>query len=212
MANVQPKSSIPIGAKVEIGPKGVWDARYALTSSVVQRWFRFSFCTPFSTSSVVQRWIRFSFCTPSSTSSVVQRWIRFSLCTPFLLCTFLQEDGFLIYLLHTQSQKGEFLKKPCGRTTQFFIGLHCQARNQRRTELVRGSLASRQGLYTMSQGWHRKELFNLPQVTNKCWTLWPCIGPKAGKRIPSNLGGRSATLRPMFQHLLISWHPCSSIY
>jgi hypothetical protein len=26
------------------------------------------------------------------------------------------------------------------------------------------------------------------------------------------LGGRSATLRPMFQHLLISWHPCSSIY
>jgi hypothetical protein len=27
---------------------------------------------------------------------------------------------------------------PCGRTTQFSAGLHCQARNQRRTELVRG--------------------------------------------------------------------------
>jgi hypothetical protein len=33
-----------------------------------------------------------------------------------------------------------------------------------------------------------KKLFNLPQVT-----LWPRIGPKAKKRIPSNLGGRFAT-------------------
>ncbi len=40
----------------------------------------------------------------------------------------------------------------------------------------------------------KKKLFNLPQVTNKCWTLWPCIGPKAQKRIPSNLGGQFATL------------------
>jgi hypothetical protein len=31
-------------------------------------------------------------------------------------------------------------------------------------------------------------------VTNKCWTLWPCIGPNARKRIPSNLGGQFATL------------------
>ncbi len=46
-----------------------------------------------------------------------------------------------------------------------------------------------QGLYTRSQSWTRNNLFNLPKVTNKCWTLWPCIGPKAGKRIPSNLGG-----------------------
>jgi hypothetical protein len=65
-----------------------------------------------------------------------------------------------------------------------------------------------QGLYTRSQGWTRKNLFNLPKVTNKCWTLWPCIGPKAGKWIPSNLG----PLGPMFQHLLISWSQCSSIY
>jgi hypothetical protein len=29
-----------------------------------------------------------------------------------------------------------------------------------------------QGLnYTRSKGWNRKNLFNLPQVTNKCWTL-----------------------------------------
>jgi len=45
-ANVQPKSSIPIGAKVEIGPKGFPDAKYPLTSSV-QRWFHLSFCIPF---------------------------------------------------------------------------------------------------------------------------------------------------------------------
>jgi hypothetical protein len=32
------------------------------------------------------------------------------------------------------------------------------------------------------------------QVTNKCWTLWLCIGPKAGKRIPSNLGSQFVTL------------------
>jgi hypothetical protein len=49
-----------------------------------------------------------------------------------------------------------------------------------------GYLASRQAQ-------HRKEPFNLPQVTNKCWTLWPWIGPKAEKRIPSNLGGQFAT-------------------
>jgi hypothetical protein len=52
-----------------------------------------------------------------------------------------------------------------------------------------------QGLYTRSQGWTRNNLFNLPKVTNKCWTLWPCIGPKAGKRIPSNLAVWFATLR-----------------
>jgi len=39
-----------------------------------------------------------------------------------------------------------------------------------------------------------KKLFNLAQVTDKCWSLWPCIGPKAGKRISSNLGGQSAIL------------------
>jgi hypothetical protein len=50
-----------------------------------------------------------------------------------------------------------------------------------------------QGLYTRSQGWNRKNLFNLPQVTNECWTLWPCNRPKAQKRIPSNLGSQFAT-------------------
>ncbi len=24
----------------------------------------------------------------------------------------------------------------------------------------------------------QKNIFNLPQVTSKCWTLWPCIDPK----------------------------------
>jgi hypothetical protein len=62
-------------------------------------------------------------------------------------------------------------------------------------------------LYTRTQCWNRKKLFNLPQVTNKRWTLWPCIGPKAGKRIPSNLGGQFATLGtnvPAFINILTS--------
>jgi hypothetical protein len=32
-----------------------------------------------------------------------------------------------------------------------------------------------------------KNLFNLPQVTNKCSTLWPCIGPKTERKILWNL-------------------------
>jgi len=44
---------------------------------------------------------------------------------------------FIFYSNNSYSPK----VKPCGRTTQFFGGLHCQARNQRRTELVRGCLA-----------------------------------------------------------------------
>jgi hypothetical protein len=39
-----------------------------------------------------------------------------------------------------------------------------------------------EGLYTRSQGWHRKELFNLPRISKKCWTLWPCIGPQGKKK------------------------------
>ncbi len=51
-----------------------------------------------------------------------------------------------------------------------------------------------QGLYTRSQEWTRKNPFNLSKVTSKCWTLWPYIGPKAGKRMSLNLGGQFATL------------------
>jgi hypothetical protein len=64
-----------------------------------------------------------------------------------------------------------------------------------------------QGLYTRSQGWYRKKKFNLPQVTSKCWTLWPCIGPKAEKRRPPNLGGQFATLEanvPTFINIMSS--------
>ncbi len=59
---------------------------------------------------------------------------------------------------------------------------------------------------TRSQGWHRKKLFNLPRVSNKCWTLWPCIGPKAEKkRIPSNLGGQFATLGANVPAFINNW-------
>jgi hypothetical protein len=49
-------------------------------------------------------------------------------------------------------------------------------------------------LYTRSQGWNRKNIFNLPQLLVKCWTFWPCIGTNCGKRIPLNLGSQFATL------------------
>jgi hypothetical protein len=52
-----------------------------------------------------------------------------------------------------------------------------------------------------------KNLFNLPQVTNKCSTLWPCIDPKTEKKkILWNLGSQFCHLGgggPMFQHLII---------
>jgi hypothetical protein len=55
--------------------------------------------------------------------------------------------GFCFWdLLPTQSRRAK-IKKPCGRTTQFSVDLYCQARNQRRTELVKGYLWSRGSQY-----------------------------------------------------------------
>jgi hypothetical protein len=61
-----------------------------------------------------------------------------------------------------------------------------------------------QGLYTRSQGLNRKNLFNLPQVTNKFWTLWN-IGPKAKKGYRPIWEANLQPLGPMFQHLSITW-------
>jgi hypothetical protein len=41
-----------------------------------------------------------------------------------------------------------------------------------------------------------------PKLLINAELLWPCIGPKAGKRILSNLGGQFETLG--VKHLLIS--------
>ncbi len=62
-ANVQPKFSIPTGAKVEISPEGLADAKYPLTSSV-QRWFHLSFCIPFSAlhSSAKEGFLKYIYC------------------------------------------------------------------------------------------------------------------------------------------------------
>ncbi len=58
-----------------------------------------------------------------------------------------------------------------------------------------------------------EKIFSItPQDTNKCWTLWPCIDPNPEKRIPLNVGSQFATLGANFQHLLVSWHQCSSSY
>ncbi len=50
-----------------------------------------------------------------------------------------------------------------------------------------------QGLYTGCQGWKRKKTFRSTPSTIQCYTLWPCIRPKAEKRIPSTLGSQFAT-------------------
>ncbi len=65
--NIQPKSSIPIGANVEISPKGLQDAKYPLTSSV-QRWFHLSFCIPFAAlhSSAREGFIFYIYCVHKS--------------------------------------------------------------------------------------------------------------------------------------------------
>jgi hypothetical protein len=53
------------------------------------------------------------------------------------------EEGvfFSRFIADTKSKKAKNLK-PCSRTTQFFAGLHCQARNQHRTELMGGGVFS----------------------------------------------------------------------
>jgi len=61
-----------------------------------------------------------------------------------------------------------------------------------------------QGLYTRSQDWNRKKLFNLPQVLINA-ELYGLVLAARLKKDTIKFG------RPMFQHLLISWRQCSSI-
>jgi hypothetical protein len=49
---------------------------------------------------------------------------------------------FFLFITDTMSKRANFLK-PCGRTTQFFPGLHCRRESSAGTELVIGSLAYR---------------------------------------------------------------------
>ncbi len=48
-----------------------------------------------------------------------------------------------------------------------------------------------------------KNLFNLPQVTNKCWTLWHCIGPQGWKKKDTIKFGKP---------ICNPWGQCSNIY
>ncbi len=64
----------------------------------------------------------------------------------------------------------------------------------------------------------KEKLFNLPQVINKLWTLWPYIGAKTKKWIPSNLGGQFATLgandllEVKFKFMQNISHYCNNIF
>jgi len=52
----------------------------------------------------------------------------------------------------------------------------------------------------------KKKNFNLPQVTSKCSTLWPCIGPKAEKKKEDNIMEFGKPIynswSPMFWHFI----------
>jgi hypothetical protein len=64
---------------------------------------------------------------------------------------------------------------------------------------------SPKALYTRSQGWNRENISNLPKDTNKCWTLWPCIGPQGWKK--DSIQFRKPIRNPwgpMFQHFIIN--------
>jgi hypothetical protein len=80
--------------------------------------------------------------------------------TFFAVAQFCKRRVYFLYLLHKESQKGDKLKNPAAEQA-----VPCKAALSGvkpatdRARLV--SLASRQGR-------HRKELFNLPQLTNKC--------------------------------------------
>jgi len=55
-----------------------------------------------------------------------------------------EEEGFFYKFITDTNSKREIFLKPCDdRTAQFSAGLHCQAHNQRWTELGRGCLAPR---------------------------------------------------------------------
>jgi hypothetical protein len=82
--------------------------------------------------------------------------------------------------------------------------------------LVQKLKSAPRALYTRSQGWNRKNLFNLPQVTNKCYNL----GPFSSKCLLVTWGQttsqKCAKLAPSFfspdsQHFPISHHPCVSL-
>jgi hypothetical protein len=84
-----------------------------------------------------------------------------SFCLPFAALHSSAREGFIfyIYCIH-KLKKGKNLK-----TLQQNNAVHCKATlsgPKPAPDIARlGYLASRQGR-------HRKELFNLPQVTNKC--------------------------------------------
>jgi hypothetical protein len=48
-----------------------------------------------------------------------------------------------------------------------------------------------------------EKIFSIyPKITNKCWTLWPCIGPKVEKKYIIEFG----------KQICNPWDQCSSIY
>ncbi len=89
--------------------------------------------------------------------------------------------GRLLYCWGTM-EKLFYHCHPNIETINLCTTLHKKSRprfNSNQTFLLVQKLKSAHGIYTRNQGWTRKNLFNLPQVINKCWTLWPWVSPKS---------------------------------
>jgi hypothetical protein len=96
-----------------------------------------------------------------SLTSFVQCWFHLSFCILFFSVTqFYKQKAYFLYLLHTQSQQGQNFKTlSINNAVLYKVALSGLKPAPDKARL--GCLASRQGR-------HRKALFNLPQIINKC--------------------------------------------
>jgi hypothetical protein len=68
------------------------------------------------------------------------------------------------------------------------------------------------GLYTRIQGWNRKNIFNLSQLLVNAELSGLVLALRVKERYHRLWEANLEALGSMFQHLLISWHQCSSIF
>jgi len=86
-----------------------------------------------------------------------------------------------------------YTRSGCRCSTQITHSYWCKSWNQPK------------GLnYNRSEGWNRKNLFNLPQVTNKCWILW--YWPQGWRKGYHQISETNfQPLWPMLWHLFVTW-------
>jgi hypothetical protein len=101
--------------------------------------------------------------------------------------------GFIfIFIPYTNSKRTKNLK-PCCRTTQFLLGLHCQAPNQCRTELLESIWHLAKGFTLGVKGDIEKNFSICPTLLINAELYGLVLPRRLKKRIPSNLGGQCTT-------------------